>query len=123
MIRQRSPWFIKTTTIQNLSILLFCLIQFSCVHLNPYVPFCGPGNVLSEAEIREVAEENLNKFCLRERIDRSLYIEPPSITFNKDELIWVIDCEGEPYFIRFIVDSCGRVETSYGPRGKLLKVK
>lgn len=114
-----------TNRICKYLLMIVASISLSCSlsTFKVFSPLCDR-KVLSESEIRELAGKQLDKFCLREKIDKNVFSKsPPSLTFNDRESIWVIDYEGGEYFIRFIVDYCGSIETSYGRSGKIIKIE
>jgi hypothetical protein len=78
---------------------------------------------LTETEITDLGNQELDKFCARQEIDRNIFHSPPRLKFIDREKIWVVDYHGGEYTIRFIIDNCGSIETSYGPRERIIKIE
>ncbi len=102
--------------------LAFVISVTSCGFnkIKPYLPFC---EVQTDAEIIELADAKLTRFCLQEGIDKKEFTNPPKINFYAKEKLWVIDYESSEDFVRFMVDNCGGIETSSGPSEKVTKVE
>ena len=81
------------------------------------------GEVLTKAEIMELADAKLKRFCLSEGIDKKEFSDPPKLSLEERQKLWVIDYENSEHFVRFTVDNCGWIETSSGPSGKVTKIE
>lgn len=99
------------------------LLTSSCSWLEVKRYICNAPKA-SEAEIKQIAEETLTQFCLRQKLDRTAFeTQSPRLAFDEKEKIWVIDYQSSQHFIRFIIDNCGSIETSLGPAGKTTKIE
>jgi hypothetical protein len=88
-----------------------------------YLSTCKGEVLRTRAEIMEIAEASLRRFCLRYGIDRNEFGDPPILSLDEKEKIWVIDYQSTEHFVRFIVNNCGAIETSFGPPEKTTKVR
>ncbi len=77
----------------------------------------------SKEQIVKEMDAKLTKFCEARAFYRSEFTEPPRVQLIEAEKIWVVDYNGSEHFVRFIIDNCGSIETSYGLRESTTKIE
>lgn len=105
-------------------ILSVVLLAGSCTvkDMVRHSPFCK-GEVRTKAEITELADDRLTRFCAQQGIDKKEFTNPPKLSLDEKEKLWVIDYQSSNHFVRFMIDNCGSIETSFGPSEKVTKVE
>ena len=113
---------VRLLNIESMLLVVLAFSSVSCSVLKQYLPLCNQ-KIRGEAEIRKLAGERLERFCATHGLDKDAFTEPPRLSLMEKEKIWVVDYQSREDFVRFIVDNCGAVETSFGPREKIIKIK
>ncbi len=70
----------------------------------------------SKEQIVNEMDAKLTKFCETWELKRSEFTKPPRVQLIEAEKIWVVDYNGKEHFVRFIIDNCGSIESSFGSR-------
>ncbi len=78
----------------------------------------------NEQEIFIRTREKLEVISKEEGINISLFSEPPDISFDKKEKLWIVDYNSTAkHFVRFTIDVCGFLETSMGQSSEVYKIE
>lgn len=84
-------------------------------------PICN-GDPRTQSEMLQLAEQQLQKFCVLNKIPREEFRAPPNLLYMSEEKLWVMDYQSPSLFVRFTVDNCGAIETGSGPPSKVIKI-
>ena len=77
----------------------------------------------TEHEVLVRTRKKLKEISQEQKIDNSLFLKPPDISFDKEKSLWIVDYNStESHFFRFTIDVCGFLETSIGKSTKIHKI-
>jgi hypothetical protein len=114
----------RTRTLVVLMVASFAILAWGggC-NVSRVKDYLCKGEVPNRAQIIELADAKLERFCLQEAIDKNEFGESPELTFDESHKLWVVAYQSSEHFVRFMFDNCGSIETSFGPSERVTKIE